>query len=216
MRVIIACAGRSPKWEHPSVPPHLWPVDRKPLLHRTVEQVRRFTDDVHVTSGDDHRYKIPGTTHHVRSADEPSEYASTRGLWNPAGRTVLCLGDVYFTDQAMARIMSERADDLRVFGRFGPSRITGTPYGEIFAAAWTSRQHAALDRHLDVVHRTRATMPAPRPPGWMLLRSWLGLPLRKHRVRAPTWVQLDDLTDDIDRPDDLARHPVFRRQHAGQ
>lgn len=184
-------------------------MDRKPLLVRTVEQVRRWTTDINITAPDDWRYKLAGTTHHVRSPDEPSEYASTRALWNPAGRTVLLLGDVYFTDAAITRIMSERADDLRVFGRFGPSKVTGTPYGEIFAATWTDRQHDALDRHLDVVHRTRAAGTVTRPPGWMLLRSWQGTPLGKHRVRTPWFVQVDDETDDVDTPADFARHPAF-------
>lgn len=200
------------------MPPHLWPVDGGPLLVRTVEQVRRWTGDVHVTAPTgDRRYRVAGATVHDRDPRLPSEYASSRDLWNPAGRTVLLLGDVYFTDAAMARILSERAGDLRVFGRYGPSRVTGTPYGEIFAATWTDRQHAPLDKHLDVVHRTRAAGTVTRPPGWMLLRAWQGTPLRRHVVRRPWFVELpqDDLTDDLDRPDDLARHPIFRRQHAG-
>ncbi len=102
--------------------------------------------------------------------------------------------------------------DYRVFGRFGPSRITGTPYGEIFAASFWPAQHEALDRHLDIVHRTRAAGTVTRPPGWMLLRSWQGTPLGKHRVRKPWFVELPaDETDDLDRDDDLRRHPVFRR-----
>jgi hypothetical protein len=98
-----------------------------------------------------------------------------------------------------------------VFGRFGPSRITGTPYGEIFAASWWPEQIPALDRHLARVHRVRAAGTVTRPPGWMLLRSWCGLPLGRHRVRKPPWVEINDLTDDVDRPEDLRRHPVFRQ-----
>jgi hypothetical protein len=210
--VVIACAGRSPKWEDPRTPPHLWPVDGKPLLHRTVEQVSAVTTNIHITSGDDQRYKIPGTHHHVRSPDEPSEYASTRDLWSPVSRTILALGDVYWSDAAIGRVLACGDRDYRVFGRFGPSRITGTPYGEIFAASFWPAQHEALDRHLDIVHRTRAAGTVTRPPGWMLLRSWQGTPLGKHRVRKPWFVELPaDETDDLDRDDDLRRHPVFRR-----
>lgn len=186
-------------------------VDRRPLLVRTVAQVRQWTSDVHIVAGDDHRYKIPGTTFHVASPDEPSEFASTRALWALTGRTVLLLGDVYWTDLAIADVMSCPDQDYRVFGREGPSQITGTPYGEIFATSFWDRQIPDLDRHLETVHQARASGLVTRPPGWMLLRSWCGFRLNRHRVRRPPFVDIDDLTDDIDREDDLRRHPAFAK-----
>lgn len=184
-------------------------ADGTPLLARTVGQVRRWTRDVHVTAPDDWRYKLAGTTHHVRSPEEPSEYASTRALWSPDARTVLLLGDVYWTDAGLATVMGCQVRDFRVFGRYGPSQVTGTPYGEIFAASWWPEHHGLLDRHLDVVHSTRAAGTVTRPPGWMLLRSWCGLPLGRHRVRRPPFVDVDDETDDLDSPADYQRHPAF-------
>ncbi len=186
---------------------------------RTVDQVRRLSGhaaDVHVTSQDDWRYKVAGTTHHVRSPDEPSEFASTRALWSPTGRTVLLLGDTYWTDAALSVVLGCDDRDYRVFGRFGRSKTLGTPAGEIFAVSWWPAQVPDLDRHLDVVHRTRAAGTVTRPPGWMLLRSWMGIPLGRHRVSAPWWVELpDDWTDDLDRPADWDRHPAFGGGRAG-
>lgn len=188
------------------------PPDGTPLLRRTVGQVRNYTTNIHITGLDgDPRYKIPGTIHHVRSPDEPSEYASTRALWSDVGRSVLLLGDVFWSDQALERVLTDTEHDFRVFGRFGPSKVTGTPYGEIFAASWFPHNHAALDYHLDIVHKTRAAGTVTRPPGWMLLRSWQGTPLNKHRVKRPPFCDIDDITDDIDRPEDVARHPVFAK-----
>lgn len=193
------------------------PGDGRTLLARTVAQVREWSDDVHITSGDDHRFRIPGTTHHVRSPDDPSEFASTRGLWSITSRTCLLLGDVYFTDSAIADILACPDRDVRAFGRYGPSPVTGTPYGEIFGWSWWAEHLPLLDKHLDVVHRTRAAGTVTRPPGWMLLRSLQGTPLGKHRVRAPWWVEIPpDTTDDLDSPDDLRRHPVFGGARAGR
>lgn len=163
-----------------------------------------------MTGPDDWRYKLAGTVHHVRSPDEPSEYASTRALWNPRGRTVLALGDVYWTDAALSAVLGCPDRDFRVFGRFGPSAVTGTPYGEIFAASWWPEHIPLLDRHLDVVHKARAAGTVTRPPGWMLLRSWQGTPLNRHRVRRPPFCDIDDETDDLDSPADYRRHPAFR------
>lgn len=190
-------------------------VDRKPLLVRTVEQVRQWTDDVHIVGPDDHRFKIPGTTLHVRSPDEPSEFASTRAVWSTTVPNRLLLGDVYWTDPAIAEVLACADREVRAFGRFGPSAATGTPYGELFGWSFGPECLPLLDKHLAIVHATRAGGTVTRPPGWMLLRSLQGTPLGKHRVTRPPFVDIDDETDDLDRAEDVARHPAFGGGRAG-
>lgn len=202
MRVIIACAGPQTKWGgHLGVPSHLVSVDGEPLLHRTIRQALTVTRDVHVTTPDDDRYAVLGVSRHVRGPDYANEYVSTRDLWNETGRTVLLLGDVYFTDAAISRISHRMEREYRVFGRRGASRITGTPWGEIFAASWWPAQHALLDGHL-------ARIGGMDKAGWRLLRSVQGTDLGRHVVRRPWFVKVDDATDDIDFPADYDRHPA--------
>jgi hypothetical protein len=215
VRVIIACAGASEKWGNDlGVPKHLAPLTAHhgvPLLYRTVGQIREFTDDVHVTApARDARYRVPGVTVHERDGNGLCEYTSTRDLWAKAGRTVLLLGDVYWTDAALETVFSFRPQTYRVFGRFGPSKVTGTPYGEIFAASWWSGQHGRMDKRLAHIHGVRATGVVTRPPGWMLLRAWQGTPLSKHRVLPNWFTEIDDLTDDFDTVADYLRHPATR------
>ncbi|WP_406200141.1 hypothetical protein OG331_25205 [Streptomyces sp. NBC_01017] len=215
MRVIIACAGSQAKWGgHLGVPSHLVPLRAHfgvPLLYRTVGQVRELTDDVHLTCpAGGARYRLPGVTVHEQDGTAPSEYAATRSLWNERGRTVLLLGDVYFTDEAMATVAGFRPQTYRVFGRYGPSKVTGTPYGEIFAASWWPGQHTRMDARLRHVHEMRAQGIVTRPPGWMLLRTWQGTPVGKHRVSRDWFTEIDDLTDDFDTVADYVRHPATR------
>jgi hypothetical protein len=122
---------------------------------------------------------------------------------------VLLLGDVYFTDEAILTIGTASPTAYRCFGRYRPSRITGTPYGEIFAASWGPQRHALMDRYVDEVERLREDGECLRPPGWVLLRLWQGTPVNRHLVRPPIWTEIDDLTDDIDFPADHQRHPKF-------
>ncbi|MEV4672169.1 hypothetical protein AB0K34_11005 [Actinomadura sp. NPDC049382] len=202
MRVIIACAGPQTKWKnHLGVPSHLVPVDGEPLLHRTIRQARAVCRDVHVTAPDDDRYTVLGVSRHVRGPEHDNEYVSTRGLWNDTGRTVLLLGDVYFTDVAIARIVYRPEREYRVFGRRGGSSVTGTPWGEIFAASWWPEQHALLDEHL-------SRIAGMDKAGWRLLRSVQGTDLDRHVTRRPWFVKIDDATDDIDFPADYERHPA--------
>lgn len=218
MRVIIAAAGGDKAWNgHLDVPRHLVPVGGEPLLQRTIRQAVTFTEDVHVTTPDDDRYRVVGAYRHVREPGA-SEYASTRDLWSEDGRTVLLLGDVYFTDRAISTICGDRRRGFRAYGRRGASRVTGTPYGELFAASWWPEHHEQMDRHLATVHAARSAGTVTRPPGWLLLRAWQGTPLGTHIVkRGRYFVTIDDLTDDIDTAADYARHPAFggSNGHAG-
>lgn len=209
MRVVIAAAGPQTKWDnHLGVPSHLVECNGEPLLARTIRQARKLSKDIHLISPDDDRYALPGVVRHIRGP-EGNEYTSTRDLWHPKERTVLLLGDVYFTDMAMRRIASGSTADYRCFGRYRASRHTGTPYGEIFAASWGASLHAKLDLHLAEVARLRETKECMRPAGWVLLRLWQGTPPGRHLVRRPYFVTIDDLTDDIDYPEDHRRHPAF-------
>lgn len=215
MRVIIAAAGEATRWGgYLGVPKHLAPTaDGEVLLARTVAQARQISNDVHVLTPADPQYELPPrrsrkvTWHEV--PPHRNEYEHTRHLWSDTDRTVLILGDVYFTDQAIATIAAGSPSAYRVFGRFGPSKITKTPYGEIFAASWGSARHEQMDAHLVEVERLRVTGECTRPPGWVLLRLWQGTPVRRHVVRRPIWAEIDDWTDDLDTPADYDRHPAF-------
>jgi hypothetical protein len=216
MRAIIAAAGGQSKWnEHLGVPSHLCPLTRhgnQPLVHRTIEQVRGYTPDVTITTPDDDRYNsvAPMCVRSVVTGEHPSEYAATRHLWNEDGRTVLLLGDVFFSEQAMLQIMFDTRRQYMVYGRYRKSAITGTPYGEIFAASWWPEEHERLDRTIKMVHDVRASGAVTRPPGWMILRAYQGTPLNRHLVLSDWFTEIDDETDDIDFPADYDRHPATR------
>lgn len=215
-RVIIAAAGSQHKWGgHLGVPKHLAPVDGEPLLARTIRQARTLTEDVHLTCPDDPRYTLPGATTHVRRPHAPNEYISTRTLWNPSGRTILLLGDVYFTDHAIATIATVTEPGFRVFGRPHQSHITGTPYGEIFAASWWPGQHDGLDAHLTRITAAYRDGRARRQDGWTLLRSIQGTDLNRHVVLGTYFTVIDDETDDFDYPADYERHPATRSMARG-
>ena len=215
MRVIIAAAGEGTRWaEYLGVPKHLAATAAgEVLLARTVAQARQVSDDVHVITPADVRYELPPrrsrkVTWHELPAHH-NEYEHTRHLWSDTDRTLLLLGDVYFTDAAMATVAAGSLSAYRVFGRYRASKVTGTPYGEIFAASWGPARTAQMDAHLAEVRRLRESGECLRPPGWVLLRLWQGTPVRRHLVTRPIWVEIDDWTDDLDTPADYHRHPAF-------
>lgn len=211
MRVIVTCAGEQTRWaNYLGVPKHLAPTaGGEPLLHRTVRQALTLTDDVHVTAPlDDPRYEVPGAiVHPTGPVGVLGEYASSRPWWSTSGRTVLLLGDVYFTDEAMATVGAQEGNRYWCFGRFAGSTITGKRYGEIFAVSWWRAQIGIIDKHLAKIRGLMESGRLTRPPGWLLLRSMQHTPLTKHVVSRPWWVEIDDMTDDVDLPVDWDQHP---------
>lgn len=211
VRVILCCAGRvpDPKWNnHLGAPKHLAPTPDGPLLHRTIGQVTPHTAEIVVTAPPgDHRYQVAGaTTVHPDPARNLNEYSGSRPWWNDRGRTVLMLGDVYFTAEAIATIFAATEQAPYWFGRYGASKVTASRWGEIFAVSWWPSHHGRLDRHL---RRVAASPHVRRPPGWKLYRSMHGLPLRHHTL-AGDWVEINDATDDFDVPATYQRHPAIR------
>lgn len=218
MRVIVACAGPQVKWSnYLGIPSHFAPVrvsedseEREPLIRRTLRQVARYTapGDVFLTAPAGHPdYWLGGVT--VCEGHGASEFDSTRALWSRDGRTILLLGDVYFSDLAIRKIFGSPGQDYRAFGRHGGSNVTLTPYGELFAHSWFSEQIPEIEEHLARVNEAR-TQGILRPHGWMLLRSFQGVPLNMHVVKPSYFTQISDWTDDIDFPEDFERHPATR------
>lgn len=209
MRILIACAGPDTKWNnHLGVPRHLVPMDGEPLLHRTVRQALAVSGDVHVISGDDRRYDLPGTQWHLHTERTPNEFLTSRQWWNPDGRTVLLLGDTYYTDEAMATIADFDAVRWQLFGRYGPSELTGSPWGEIFAYSWWPQHWQMLLENLDKVILARSVGIAQRCTGWEVLRSIQQTPLNEHVVKPFWFTEINDETDDIDYPHEYAAHPA--------
>lgn len=214
MKIIIAASGSQDKWGgHLGVPSHFAPLTRhggKPLIERTIEQLKPYGHPIHINVPPDGRYGLLDGIKHVREWKYSSEFEASRDLWDEEGRTILFLGDVYFSHQAIERIMMYSKRQYMAFGRFGPSQITGTPYGELFAASWYGEHNLQMDKYLANVHKLRAQGTITRPPGWMLLRSWQRTPLGKHKVTPKHFIEINDETDDIDFPVDYERHPATR------
>lgn len=221
-RIIIAASGGQGKWNrHLGVTSHFAPLTRhddQPLIERTIEQIERRGYKPHILIPPNVQYARLNGIKHVILQPKQSEYDASRPFWAPEGRTILLLGDVFFSEMALKKILQFKHHQYMVFGRRGASRITGTPYGEIFAASWWDTDHDQMDEHLEIVHQTRAEGTVTRPPGWMLLRSWQGTDLSKHFAGRRYFRNINDETDDIDFPVDYERHPATREEkvHNGQ
>ena len=195
-RVLILAAGDGLRWgNYQGVAKHFINIDGEKILHRTCRQFLSYTDDVYVVGKSD-EYVYPGTKllvpPHDISWGDFAKYWSSRELWS-LERTVLAFGDVYYTDQAIEKIMTTPGE-IMWFLRHNHSTVTGGR-PEIFTLAFDSSTHAVLDQHLERLIKGKV----PPPGGWRLYKSLV----RPHYQNNKMHVVIDDETTDFDFPYDL-------------
>lgn len=204
--VILADGGRDVLAEWAGGSRHLIDLEGEPLLERTVRQFSELGDVVIVGP-----YDIPP----ARRVDPISapEWGHiemfAKGIPHLAenGRTNLVFGDVWFSDQAID-IVAGHVDDWRVFGRPGPSKWTGTRWGEYFSFTLYPDNLPAFSRAMTAALQAYESGAHHRVTPWEVYYEMEGLPLKIRGKKAhtgPHWVTIDDWTDDFDFIEDVER-----------
>ena len=218
MRVIVAAAGNQSRWgNHLGVPKHLVPVDGgEPLLHRTVRQLAGH--DIIVVGPGDARYRIPGSRLVV--PNDMSRWAGPlnyeRKWRDPAGRTLLLLGDVYFSDAGMATILGYEVREWRLFCRFEGSQMTGGRWGEVWGHSFWPEHWARHEDRMRYVFDLQRRGVIRRNGLWEHYRAMSGAKdkdVAEHRDLGSATV-IDDWTEDWDFGEDYDRW-LARRLDAG-
>jgi MobA-like NTP transferase domain len=208
--VIITAAGAASRWGKP-LPKHLTVIEGETLLARTVRLVREIEPkaEIVISGPADERYKVPGSTLFTpieRPDDlECSMYTWTRRLWDRNGRTTYLYGDVFYSEPAIARIMSFSDPEWHVWGRLKGNKVKWYP--EIWSHSFWPEHHATEDMSIrEVVRRARAG--ALRRASIYEMYKWQ---FGKHLPW--TWAQWDlgrfseinDATEDFDTPEDFEK-----------
>lgn len=213
MRAIIIAAGEATRWNnYMGVPKHLIEIDGEPIIHRTVRLLNeRDVNDIYVVGPDDERYRIDGSELYIPNKNprnhDADKFLNSAPLWHPEDRTVVFYGDVYFTDDAMDKIVASKIKRWRLFCRFGKSSITGTPYGECFAQSFYPIDITRHRKALEYIAQLREGNVINRCGGWEHARAMHGArgrAVRAHR-KYPGYIEINDWTDDFDKPQDYDR-----------
>lgn len=162
--------------------------------------------------------ELHGISPVVPDQTEAYKFLSSKELWNRTGRTIVLLGDVWFSEEAITKIFNYPSDDWTAFGRTGASRFTGCPHGEIFAQRFTcfAEHGEKLERLNDMYLNGECKRDAS---GWAHYQLMIGSNPNIHTV-GPRFVEIDDFTEDFDCPEDydiwvLKRSTTFRKMWHG-
>jgi hypothetical protein len=129
-------------------------------------------------------------------------------------------GDVYFTHEAVATIAGVRYPSWRVFGRSTDNPYTGTPYAEWFAfhianPAEVGRAKDAWKKVADDFGNNRWY----RASAWEWYYTMEGMSINnRDAANMPTgkhWIEINDITDDIDFQADVDRMNTMLRGKEG-
>lgn len=215
LRVLVIAAGSGTRWaNYRGAPKHLLKIEGEVLLERTCRQFLRHTDDV-VVVGPDDRYLVNGTrlyTPDPSRTRELDKFASSMTEWSKDERTVLVYGDVYFTDEAIETISTNK-DSWVYFCRSGASSVTGKTAKEIFAIAFDSKDNNLMEKAINKLLPLESVT-----GGWTLFRELtVGNPLLhpndKRMFDYGRHVEIDDWTEDFDYPADLLAWERARKEY---
>lgn len=209
MKAIIAAAGDGKRWaNHMGCRKHQIVIDGETLLERIVRLLHlNGVTDITITQHEDHRFAVAGAQMWPmpeRLTSNAKARLATRPLWSTTDRTLILLGDVYFTDEAIA-IATRPYDGWVQFARLSVSKKTGKPGAEMFGVQFRPEDHDAYARVLSEVDGTDWPVycaMAGKPPDTAVddIRDW------GFHVDIP-----DDGTDDFDFPVDYYRRMFHYR-----
>ena len=211
-RVLIVAAGVEKRWNnHNGTPRHLTVVEKEVLIERTANQFLKYTDQVCVVAPDS-SYAIDGAKLYIIKTSntfwqDAAKFLSSKALWNPDGRTVIVFGDVWFTPDAVNKIMKNK-DSFKWFLRKDGSKITGKQRREIFAFSFHSSQADSL---LQTLLHAISVGACSENAEWAWYKATTG-PTNHSLFANSHYIEIDDWTEDFDYPVDLTTWETLRKE----
>lgn len=207
MRVIIAAAGEGKRWNNfLGIPKHLITIDNETLINRIYRQFRDFTDDIVILSADE-RYRVGDAILEAPLQGNWLDFGkiySSHHLWSDQ-RTIIVFGDVYFTDEAVKKIVSNQ-DQYKFFMRKGPSKYTGKGHKEIFAFAFSGGMNEKIKQHIqELVNKKQGGAGA-----WRIYLHIHNIKHPRDYFNSDGYIEINDWTDDFDYPEDLLKWQKMR------
>jgi hypothetical protein len=209
VRTLILAAGEATRWNnHLDMPKHMVPIDGEPLIHNMQRRLDNLgVTDVHVITHNPEFVRPPAVQQTPREVDRAwiHRHEGSRHLWHPEDKTLILYGDTYYTDRLLHLMVESECNDWHVYGRSGPSELTGKKYGEIFAWAFRPQHHKTLDAARNVAIAYTENGLWDRCIGWEVYYiatrqlPWSDFPEDVH------FVDWDDATEDFDCPEDWDR-----------
>lgn len=203
MRYIIMCGGDYTRFERPK---QITEINGEILVARTIRLLQENgVKDISISSNNDvfEQFGVPVLHHNntwtVRGAKDVSGYW-VDCFYPTSEPACYVFGDVYFSPEAIKKIVETDTSDIMLFGSKKPfAPDYPKPYREPFAYKVRDQKHfrEAIKRTKELHKRNAFTR---HPIAWELWKVIRGTPLRK----GPRgYTVINDYTCDIDTPEEV-------------
>ena len=208
-RVTIMAAGKGTRWgDHLGTKKHFIEIEGEKILNRTVRLIKEYDPAINVNIlGPDETYKIAGANLVIADPSKEDKFTSSMDCWSTTERNIIIWGDVWFSEEAMKTILGDEEKDWRLFARFDRSVMNGKVYGECFAISFYPNDADLFAQHIKRVQEAYngGKGELMQDGGWAIYSSILGYELKDRPKRRINYIliNIDDFTDDFDKPEDL-------------
>ena len=212
MRIIIMAGGESKRWNnYKGSPKHFVSIGGECLIYRTITQVKEYGEVVVVTPPLNEIDSIWEAF--IKTCDMVDCIQSKRigtaslyelyytKIWDSKSRNIVLLGDVYFTDEAIDKIINHNEDNYTFIGREGKSKATGLKYGELWGLSFLPSSIQFITYNMGRVRDLYQNKVISRCTGWEIYKLLQGIPFGTHSIKG-NFLEINDLTEDFDTPQD--------------
>lgn len=205
--VFILAAGEGSRWGNfRGTPKYKTLVEGEVLIERTYRQFSKYTKDIAIVCNEE--YPIEGIKAYIPPHNENwkdiAKFWSSKNIWS-SDRNILIFGDIYFTDEAVDKIMNDQ-NSLSFYLRKHKSLITGKDFGEIWGIGFDSNKILLLETTMLSIIESNEQY---KTGGWHLYKKLRG----NHKINL---VEIDDWTEDFDFPKDIEMWEKRRNSHFGR
>lgn len=193
MKYVIMCAGEGKRWNnYLGVPKHFIEINGESLIERTTRLLKENGILDYVITANDKIYDDYGKT--IKQTYNQCEIDRFEEINDD--NICYLYGDVYYTEEAIKQIINKDTDNILFFG----SNM------EIFAIKIKNKE--LFYEHKNKIKKLFLNNQIGRCIGWEIYRSLNNIPFEEHIIKDMYYL-IDDLTDDIDYPEDYVN---FKRE----
>lgn len=191
--VFILAAGSGTRWNnYRGAPKHRVVIEGEVLIERTYRQFSKYADKVIIVANENDYFAQTYIPPENKAWRDIAKFYSSRDIWTE-GKNILVFADVYFTDDAVERIMNDPYG-LSFYLRSKGSHLTKKLWKEIWGIGFEGSSIPILESAILKIIESKENYSAG---GWRLHDQ---LTQDKQRFNS---VEIDDWTEDFDFPADI-------------
>lgn len=213
--IIIICGGFSKRWNnYMGVEKHFAKINNVSLIENTISLLENYPVNISLVVREDNLadFKDFNLKIVIVNAQQASlEYykiKSTYSLWNTNGRTIILMGDVWYSSWSIKKIFTYNRSNISFWGRQRKNFYTKCRHGELFAISFFNSHFLKIKEACEKLEKYIEIDNVEIAGGWGIydiisnIEFLIAPKVIKGKALFSNFYNIADITDDIDTPAD--------------